>query len=376
MEVLEDERRLLETVGHEVRQYTVPAAEDLDLNPVRAGAKAIWNVEAYRAVRAILSEFPADVVHVHTPFPLMSPSVFRAAKASGVPTVATLHSFRYSCIAATCYRDGHTCEDCVGTSTKWPGVRHRCYHDSLGASAALTASLVLHRRLGTFHDCVDRFLALTTFSKRLLIRDGVPANKVIVKANSVPDPGEPQTSGRSDVMPYVAFAGRLLDIKGVDTLLKAWSIAEPQRLRLLVAGDGPLRAQVEAAVDRHVEFRGWLPEQEVTTLLAGAEAVVIPSQWYEGQPLVTLRSLSVGSPVLISDLENLSDDVVADNAGLTFKVGDAQSLADRLNQIDRDPTAVSSLRSNARDSYLRRHTPTQNRAHLETIYREVAGAGT
>src|SRR3712207_2174389 len=90
MEVLAHERELLIAAGHEVEQYTLPAAEDLQLSGLRAGAKAVWNREAARAVGALVGSLGADVLHVHTPFPLMSPSVFRGAHAAGVPAVTTL----------------------------------------------------------------------------------------------------------------------------------------------------------------------------------------------------------------------------------------------------------------------------------------------
>ena len=189
MEVLAHERELLLDAGHEVEQYTLPAAEDMRLSGLRAGAKAVWNRDAARDVAALVRSFRADVLHVHTPFPLMSPSVFRAAHAAGVPAVTTLHSYRYSCVVGTCVRDGHICEDCVGKKLKLPGVIHKCYHDSRGASAALTLGLDLHRAAGTFHRAVTRYLTLTEFARKLLIRDGYPVDRILVKPNSVPDPG-------------------------------------------------------------------------------------------------------------------------------------------------------------------------------------------
>lgn len=372
MEVLEDERQLLESGGHTVHQYTLPAAEEMALGAARAGAKAIWNVEAYRDVRNLAHDSRIDIVHVHTPFPLMSPSVFRAAKSAGVPTVTTLHSFRYSCIAAICYRDGHTCEDCVGSKTKWPGVKHRCYHDSVGASVALTTSLILHRRLGTFEESVDRFIALTDFSKDLLVRDGIPPHKIVVKPNSVSDPLSNGDFARQR-KPYIAFVGRLIDVKGIKTLLDAWRLARPQRLQLRIAGDGPLAPLVQSALadDASISSAGWLDEASVTQLMAQAEATVVPSEWYEGQPLVILRSLAVGTPVLVSDLANLSDNIAGTGAGLTFCVGESSSLAARLRQLDSDPASSRAMANAARTTYLLRHTPQRNLASLETIYQDV-----
>ena len=375
MEVLAHERELLVGAGHEVEQYTLPATEELGLSAVRAAAKAVWNVEAARETRRRIDRFRPDVVHVHTPFPLMSPSVFRAARAAGVPAVTTLHSYRWSCVAGTCVRDGSICEDCVGSRLKLAGVRHRCYHDSHAASAALTLGLTVHRAVGTTHRDVTRYLTLTDFMRRLMIRDGYPADRIEVKPNSVPDPG---TAGRRTGGPReVLFAGRLIEIKGVRTLLDAWAMADTRDLRLVVAGDGELRALVEhaAAEDPTIEYVGWLGEAEVTDKMRDAEVVLVPSQWYEGLPLVILRSLAVGTPLLVSDLENFSQDVVADGTGWTFTVGDAASLADQLTMLAADPGRAASLRTAARSSYLERYSPEVDLARLERVYASVTRGG-
>jgi glycosyltransferase involved in cell wall biosynthesis len=264
----------------------------------------------------------------------------------------------------------------VGKRLKLPGLRHKCYHDSLGASAALTASLAIHRGLGTFRHSINRFVTLTGFSKRLLVRDGIPESHVVVKPNSVPDPGGPVEA--DEASPYVAFAGRLVDVKGVRTLLDGWRKASTTGLRLVIAGDGPLRPLVEQACaeDPSIEFRGWVEEDEVTSLMGAARCVVVPSEWYEaGPPLVILRSLSVGTPVLVSDLENLSEDVLADGVATAFRTADPTDLASALSTVAGDPATWAARRPVARASYLKRHTPEITVAKLTDIYSEVVREG-
>lgn len=372
MEVLAHESELLRSAGHLVEEFTLPPAEEMGLSAVRSGLKAVWNRDAFDEVQSIITRFQPEVVHVHTPFPTLSPAVFQATHRMDVPVVTTLHSFRYSCIAGTCFRNGKICEDCVGKSLKLPGLRHRCYHNSVGASAALTLSLAAHRRIGTFHTAVDRYIALTPFSQRLLVRDGIPASKIVVKPNSVPDPGEgdgPQGDDR-----YVAFAGRLIEIKGVQTMLDAWRDASPPGLKLRIAGDGPLRDLVleRARHDESIEYLGWLGEDDVADLMARAECVAVPSEWYEGGvPLVVLRSLAAGTPVIVSDLENLCEEVVAEGTGVTFAVGDASSLATVFGRLAREQDWLRAMRPRARQSYLERHSPTTNLRRLEAIYSQV-----
>lgn len=370
MEVLAHEAELLDGAGHAVEQYTLPATDDLDLSAVRAGLKAIWNVEACRHIEAQIERFRPDVVHVHTPFPLMSPAVFRTAARAGVPAVTTLHSFRYSCIAGTCVRDNRICEDCVGSRAKLAGLRHRCYHSSVGASAALTLSLGVHRMIGTFSRDVSRYLTLTEFARRLLIRDGFPESKVSVKPNSVPDPGA--AASPDNTRPFAVFAGRLLDIKGVRTLLDAW-MSFDVAATLKIAGDGPLRPFVEdcARRDGSIEYLGWVSEAEITELFGRAQLVIVPSEWYEGFPLVILRSLSVGTPLVVANLENFAEEVVRHGTGWSFPVGDSGSLAILLRDLFNQPGKLKDARRAARASYLETYSPTANLRSLERVYAEV-----
>jgi glycosyltransferase involved in cell wall biosynthesis len=284
--------------------------------------------------------------------------------------VTTLHSYRYSCVVGTCVRDDAICEDCVGSRLKLAGVRHACYHDSRAASAALTLSLGLHRAIGTFHSSVARYLTLTDFARRLMIRDGYPADRIHVKPNSVPDPAP--AARREDGPRDVFFAGRLVSVKGVRTMLQAWS-GVPAGMRLVIAGDGDLRPEVEraAAQDPSIEFLGWVDEATVTRRMRDAEVVLVPSEWYEGQPLVMLRSLAVGTPLLTSDLENLCEDVMAAGSGWTFTTGDADSLRARLTSLVEHPALAADLRERCRATYVEQYSPAADLVRLERTYDEV-----
>ncbi|HWL99374.1 MAG TPA: glycosyltransferase family 4 protein [Nocardioidaceae bacterium] len=371
--VMDTDERLLTAAGHTVERFIVPSAEESSGSALSMGLAAVANRHATRELAQHITRFRPDVLHVHTPFPLMSPAVFWTARRHGVPTVATLHSFRYSCIAATLRRDGGICEDCVGTRLKTAGIRHRCYHDSVAASTALTASLVLHRTAGTFRHRIDRFLPLTAFAGDVLVRDGVPAEHITVKPNCVSDPGPvSEYAARDDV---VLFAGRLVEEKGVDTLLRAWVRADTAGSRLVVAGDGPMSAQVQdaAQADTSIEFLGWTDQQRLTELQRRARVTVVPSQWYEaGPPLVLLQALGAGTPVLASDLDNISASVREEGAGLTFATGDADDLAARLGTLLRDPSQAQACSDAARALYERDHTEQASLRALEQVYADVS----
>ena len=371
LHVMQHEAELLRSAGHSVEQLLEPAAEDSGMNAVAMGVSAVWNRKACRALDRRIDTFKPDVVHVHTPFPLQSPAVFRVAHARGCATVGTLHAYRYSCVGGLCFRDGKPCQDCVGSTLKLAGVRHRCYHDSVAGSAALTVSIVGHRAIGTFTNRVDRFLTLTDFGRDLLIRDGFPAEKIMVKPNAVPDPGPPLPFAERGG--YALHVGRLTPEKGIESLLEAWRSVDKGR-ELYIAGDGPLRDLVDAsaAADPRIHALGWCDSATLTDLHARASLVITPSRWYEaGPPLVVLESLASGTPQLTSDLRNISESLVEHGAGTTFTSGDSSALAAAVNAVFADDSARETMGTRARQLYEAQHTPERNLQALEDVYESV-----
>jgi glycosyltransferase involved in cell wall biosynthesis len=378
-DVLDLERTLLESAGHDVEQLTV--APGGELSKARAAVSAVWNRQVAAELQARIASFVPDVVHVHTPFPTMSPAVFAVAHGAGIATVTTCHSYRYSCIQGTLRRSGSICESCVGSRSKWPGVVHGCYHDSRLASLPMTVSLALQHVRGRFEN-VDRFITLTDFGRKILMRDGIAPERIVVKPNAVADPGasaRPPAAGA----PYIAFAGRLVEEKGVATLLAAAEILGDRRI--VIAGDGPMRAAVQqqernsATSDMpeavKVEYRGWLDEPELTEMIGGAAVCVVPSEWYEaGPPLTLLRSLAAGVPVVCSDLENIASTVLETGAGRTFRVGDPRALAGALAAALDDEAWLTDASHRARQLYLRDHTPEVTVNSLEQIYHTAIDA--
>src|SRR3972149_8945895 len=241
--VFNAEAALLRSRGHGVLEYTEHNSEVERLTAPAAAARTFWSANSCRRVRRLLSDGRPDVAHIHNTFPLISPSVYHACRKAGVPVVQTLHNFRLICPAATLFRGGLPCEDCVGRTVPWPGVLHRCYHGSRTQTVALAGMLAFHRLIGTWAEQVDVHIALTDFARRKFIEGGLPAERIVVKPNFVhPDPGMKDGEGE-----YAVFVGRLSEEKGVRTLLRAWRSLGDVPLR--IAGDGPLTGEARRFVN-------------------------------------------------------------------------------------------------------------------------------
>ena len=129
--MFEDEAALLERRGHEVVRYTLQNDELQSYNAAELARITHWNPRTFRDLSDLIEETKPDVAHFHNTFPLMSASVYDACQRAGVPVAQTLHNYRLLCPAATLFRDGRICEDCLHLSVKLPAVRHSCYRGRL-----------------------------------------------------------------------------------------------------------------------------------------------------------------------------------------------------------------------------------------------------
>jgi glycosyltransferase involved in cell wall biosynthesis len=332
----------------EIATYGAARRAGLAVRPVRSGGDA-------RAVAALIRRERPDVLHLHNPYPLVSPWVVRVAHRAGVPVVQTVHNYRHACVNGSLFRDGGPCTDCLRHTTRWPGVVHGCYRGSLPQSVVLTTAEHLHT--GTWR-MVSRYLVLTAFAARTL---GLPAAKVVVRPNSAPDPGSPAPLGFG----YL-FVGRLDEEKGVLLLLDAWRSVPPGS-RLTVIGDGRHRAAVEAlAVARDdVVYLGAQPPDRVAAEMDAAAAVVVPSVCYEGFPRVLAESFARGRPVLATDVGPLPE-VVTPDVGWT-----APAVPEALARALSSPPPLAPLGAGARARYLRDLTPERSLRRLLDTYAAV-----
>ena len=331
----------------------------------------VWNRSAAARLREAVRTHRADVVHLHNTFPLMSPAVYYAARAGGAAVVQTLHNFRLLCPGANFYRDGKPCEDCLGKSLPLPGVKHKCYRDSRAATAATAAMLSIHRAIGTWANAVDAYIAPTNFAREKFIAGGLPAEKITVKPNFVhPDPGVGAGGGG-----YAIYVGRLSHEKGLDTLLAGWEILGAS-VPLKIVGDGPLAADVKAAVARNpaIEWLGRRPIDQVYDLIGSADLLIMPSNCYETFGRVAAEAYAKGTPVIASDHGAPADIVVEGRTGLRFKPGDGADLACKVRVALSDRSKLADMRRQARNEFETKYTGARNYEMLMAIY-EKARAG-
>jgi len=304
---------------------------------------------AVHQLRELIGAHQPDVLHLHNPYPLLSPAVVKTAKRAGVAVVQTVHNFRHRCMAAFLYRDGHPCVECLGRAGPLPGVVHGCYRGSRTQSAVMATTLAGHRALWRKLDF-------------LVDEVGAPLDAVTVKPNAAPDPGRIPPGGAG-----MLFLGRLSSEKGIDLLLEAWMSMPAGDLRLTIAGDGPLKSQVVAAAAQRedISYAGRLDESAAQQARERASVVVVPSTWAEICPLVVIEAMASSRAVLGTAL-----------GGLPWLIGDggwvvapeASALAERIARLRESPAAVGATQRAARKRFEDVFAPAGTADALVAVY--------
>ena len=175
----------------------------------------------------------------------------------------------------------------------------------------------------------------------------------------------------------VAFVGRLEFYKGIDTLLGAMSHlgGRGRAVRLVIAGDGPMRGAVEGFLAHDEGGRGVRAlghVRDVPAVLSAADVYVMPSLW-EGWPLALGEAMSAGLPAVGTDVPGIRDLIVAGKTGLLIPKGDAAALAEAIERLIADRPLRLSLGRAARRRIVEHFAIDAAVAAHERLYDEIAG---
>jgi len=363
--VFHSEVELLRSYGHETLTYTVSNEMIHTISPLKVLRMAAWNEQTYRELRQWFREHRPQVAHFHNILFVLSPSAYQAAYDEGVAVVQTLHNYRLICPGGQLLRNQKPCELCVGKRLPFWGVLYGCYKSR---SATVGATLHILRQRPLWRYAVQRFIALTEFSRQKFIQGGLPAEKVVVKPNFLaPDPGEGAHEGD-----YALYVGRLSKEKGIEVVLQAWEQV-PSQIPLKIVGDGALASLVQQAVRRHahIHWMGKQPRETVLALMKQARMLVFPSVCYENMSLALVEAMATGLPVVASAHGSMASMLVHSETGFLFKPGDADALREQVLQVWDEPALLARVGHAARTEYLQHYTAERNYERLIDIYRQA-----
>ena len=363
--VFHNETELLRSHGHEVVEYTRSNAElkTSKLKLLLSPLSTLWSVKTYREVRRLIRERQIDVVHCHNTFPLISPSVYAAARSLKVPVIQTIHNFRLVCPCGVFYTNGQICEKCLHNGLL-EALKNKCYRSSFVQTLIVAAMLKLHRLLGTYRKI--QYIFLTKFNRdKIGPALGLNDQQMFIKPNfafemDISRRVEDYSKGK------YFFVGRLDAFKGIQFLVDTWKNNDFGTL--YIYGSGEMEEYVKNAADgKRIIYRGFISKDAIYQECADAEAMLFASEWYEGFPMTIVESLSCGIPVISTGIGN-GGSIIQDGVnGYKYQPGSAESFAHALQNVRKEG---ADLRLKTYHNYQTYFTAEANYQTLSEIYQK------
>jgi glycosyltransferase involved in cell wall biosynthesis len=270
-----------------------------------------------------------------------APYVMQAARRLGLPLVASLQ--------------GELTMDADQVFQRKESDR-RMYRDLLAAADAVTA-------------CSKQTLreAVEFFGSGLEAKSRVIYNGVRLEDFASP---YPYVASR----PYILAIGRHVPQKGLDVLLRAYTIAKPAGHDLLIAGDGPQTLELkslaaELGIGSNVQFLGAVSHDKAVSLFAGCSFFVLPSR-HEPMGIVNLEAMAAGKAVVASRVGGVPELVVDGQTGMLVDADNPTALAAALGSVSADPELRRRLGAAGRERVALFSWPALADQY-ESVYRQV-----
>jgi glycosyltransferase involved in cell wall biosynthesis len=315
-------------------------------NRLAAAGQGLWNVAAAAATREVLAQCDprSTVVHVHSWTKALSPSVLHAVARATFPTIVTLHDFFSACPNGSFYDHRRACI-CKRPAMSVACIGANCDSRNYPTKLYRVARQIAQRRFSRFPQAVRDYISLSELS-RAVLAPYLPADARIHQLHNPIDAvaAPPAAVGVNANFVYI---GRLSPEKGVTMLAE---VARRIGAGVVFVGEGDERRRIES-INPRARITGWLSADGVRAELREARALILPSLWYEGLPLVVMEASALGVPAAVPDTCAAAEEVEHERTGLVFRGGSAEALTEALLRL-RDGQFAAALGAAARNRYL------------------------
>ena len=302
---------------------------------IKSVGRYLYNKEAKKKLNELIKTVKPDVAHIHLFHGSISISVIDALLVNKIPIVHTVHDYRLMCPVNT-FKDvqGIICEACI-KKTPVSCITKRCSDGKIGQSVIVTMENIWHSTLKRESiKKINAFHFVSKFAKKKH-EDYFPW--IESKAKLLYNFTSPQAKFDLKMEPkHILYFGRLSREKGVGTLVKAY-LKNTFRLPLKIVGEGPVKLDLESQTFKNepnkIEFLGYKEGEELVYLIKNAYCVIVPSEWYENNPMTIIEAYSYGIPVIGSNIGGIPEIIQDNKTGLIFEPGNDTELSEKLTKI-------------------------------------------
>lgn len=333
---------LLKTHGHTTAIFTMQHPENLPtvwskyfpseihfspgLGMLEAFCRPFGTKEVIRKFNSLINDFKPDIVHLNNIHSQLSPIIAELAHQRGIKVVWTLHDLKLLCPRYDCLRNGQMpCEECFNDKHKV--LEYKCMKNSIVASFLAYKEAVKWNK-ERLEACTDIFLCPSQFIANKMEQGGFNPNKLKTLCNFIDvKKCKKDNYTKND---YYCFIGRLSHEKGIKTLI---TVANELPYKLIIIGGGPLEIEMRKMAHPNIEFVGVKQWDDIKEIVGKARFSVIPSEWYENNPLSVIEAQCLGTPVLGARIGGIPELIEEGVTGMTFESKNVEELKEKTQKM-------------------------------------------
>lgn len=287
------------------------------------------NIKNQRSLNQKISEFQPDIVYVHNTWFAASLGIFDVLKKRDVKVLLKLHNLRFNCtrtyLSKKHFENDNICL-CCGKKREDLGFFNKYFEESFLKSLYVTRYGKKYFKILNEMDLT--ILVLTSFHKKFLESLSIK-NKIEIFPNYI---DVTKNTVKRKNLPYLVYAGRISQEKGVEELIHAFLNSGMDDYKLKIIGNGPLLKSLLDIEYENIEFLGEVENQEVLKIIQNSLCVITATKLYEGQPTLLCEASSLGVPSIFPNTGGISEFFPRDYS-LTFEQFNYKDLESKIRLI-------------------------------------------
>jgi glycosyltransferase involved in cell wall biosynthesis len=331
-----------------------------------------YSFEAKEKIQKFIEIEKPNIIHLHNFAHQISPSILDVFKKYKIPTIMTMHDYKLVCPVYTLYSNNKPCERCKD-GRFYQCTINKCTKNSLAKSFLNTLEMYFHHKFLHIYDLVGIYISPSRFLKNKVEEMGLKGEVVYLPNFINLDEYTPQYNSEEK---SIIYFGRLSQEKGLLTLVEAMKGLD---IKLKIIGDGPLKETLEYKVKEekieNIEFLGYLGGEQLKKNVRKAMFVVLPSEWYENNPLSIIEGFALGKPAIGARIGGIPELVKDNETGLTFEAGNAEDLRQKIEDLISDPNKVEQMGKIARKLVEQEFNREKHYESLIAIYQQAIRDG-
>ena len=351
---------LLKKFGHTVTYFSFKSKNNINCDqeiyfvnePSKFGQifNNFYNKEAANKLEELICKEKPDIAHLHSFWGGLTPSICVVLRKYDIPIFHTVHDYNLICpVSTSTDRKGNICEACQGKYF-YKCVLKRCFKGSFIKTFILALGLYYRRKFYDPLKLIDGFIFVSKFAfeKHLESMPGLNQSNSVVLHNFHNVPKSLIVNSKNEK--YFLFFGRLSHEKGIKTLISAF--INLKNINLKIVGTGPEEKILKDIVLKegadNIEFLGYKSGHDLDLIVSKASFTIVPSEWWENNPMTIIESYSAGVPVIGANIGGIPEIIVEGKTGYLFEMKNVNQLSKvvlRANSLNKNE--YSNMSTNA-----------------------------